>query len=270
MPRHGLRACRDRGPRFWSCRLGVDRCFHSKRERARRSGDPVCARKASPPLQPGEVVSARKLRDRGRTAPRREHRPAAVPSRGWRRTPMRQWQIEWLSVAVALRSRATTATPRASRSRRSLIAWVALRRRSRRTSTTRRARRHGRSRPATRGLCRGCGAYTQPRNGKGDAYAYCKVCHPGAIERRWTRERVLDAMREWRARYGRLPSSYDWSHTHAHRRGGEPLERLSGGEWPSASVVTGVYGSWQAARAVAAEQIVEAGDQERRSPDRRA
>jgi Helix-turn-helix domain len=26
------------------------------------------------------------------------------------------------------------------------------------------------------GLCRGCGAYTQPRNGKGDAYAYCKAC----------------------------------------------------------------------------------------------
>jgi AraC-like DNA-binding protein len=22
-------------------------------------------------------------------------------------------------------------------------------------------------------VCRGCGAYTQPRNGKGDAYAYC-------------------------------------------------------------------------------------------------
>ena len=48
------------------------------------------------------------------------------------------------------------------------------------------------------GVCRGCGAYTQPRNGKGDAYAYCKACHPGAIERRWTRERVLAAMREWR------------------------------------------------------------------------
>jgi hypothetical protein len=27
--------------------------------------------------------------------------------------------------------------------------------------------------------CRGCGAYTQPRNNKGDAYAYCKGCHPG-------------------------------------------------------------------------------------------
>lgn len=118
------------------------------------------------------------------------------------------------------------------------------------------------------GVCRGCGASTQPRNGKGDAYAHCKACHPGAIQRLWTRERVVDAMREWRARYGSLPSSYDWSRTHAHRRGGEPLERLSGGEWPSASVVTGVYGSWKAARAAAAKQFVEAGDEGRRSPDR--
>jgi hypothetical protein len=50
------------------------------------------------------------------------------------------------------------------------------------------------------GVCRGCGAYTQPRNGKGDAYAYCMACHPGAIQVRWTRERVLAAMRAWRAR----------------------------------------------------------------------
>ena len=71
------------------------------------------------------------------------------------------------------------------------------------------------------GLCRRCGAYTQPRNGKGDPYAYCKACHPGAIERRWTRERVVAAMVDWRRRYGRLPSSYDWSRTQARRRGGE-------------------------------------------------
>ena len=75
------------------------------------------------------------------------------------------------------------------------------------------------------GVCRGCGAYTQPRNGKGDAYAYCKACHPSAIERRWTRERVLEAMGEWLDRYGRLPSSYDWSRTHARRRGGDALRR---------------------------------------------
>jgi AraC-like DNA-binding protein len=102
------------------------------------------------------------------------------------------------------------------------------------------------------GVCRGCGAYTQPRNGKGDAYAYCKACHPGAIARRWTRERVLDAMRAWRWRYGSLPSSYDWSRTHALRRGGEALKRLSDGDWPSATVVASVCGSWADAR-VAAE-----------------
>ncbi len=101
------------------------------------------------------------------------------------------------------------------------------------------------------GVCRGCGAYTQARNGKGDAYAYCKACHPGAVERRWTRDRVLDAMCAWQARHGRLPSSYDWSRTHARRRGGEALARLSGGDWPPASVVTRVFGSWVVARAQA-------------------
>jgi AraC-like DNA-binding protein len=102
------------------------------------------------------------------------------------------------------------------------------------------------------GVCRGCGAYTQPRNGKGDAYAYCKACHPGAIQPRWTRERVLEAMRAWQARYGRLPSSYDWSRTHARRRGGPALERLSEGDWPPASVVSDVCGDWPQARADAA------------------
>ena len=106
------------------------------------------------------------------------------------------------------------------------------------------------------GVCRGCGAYTQPRNGKGDAYAYCKACHPGAIERRWTCERVLAAMAEWRSRYGRLPSSYDWSRTHAGRRGGEALERLAEGEWPASSVVSRLFGGWDVARAAASRPNV--------------
>ncbi|HET6864394.1 MAG TPA: hypothetical protein VFH80_00660 [Solirubrobacteraceae bacterium] len=101
------------------------------------------------------------------------------------------------------------------------------------------------------GVCRGCGAYTQPRNGKGDAYAYCKACHPGAIRRRWTPERVLASMQEWLDRYGQLPSSYDWSRTHAGRRGGEATQRLERGEWPSSSVVTDVFGTWAAARIAA-------------------
>jgi hypothetical protein len=53
------------------------------------------------------------------------------------------------------------------------------------------------------GVCRDCG--TEPRNGKGDAYPYCKAWPPGAIERHWTPERVLAAMIEWRSRYGGCP-----------------------------------------------------------------
>jgi hypothetical protein len=95
-----------------------------------------------------------------------------------------------------------------------------------------------------RGVCRGCGSPTTPRNGKGDAYAYCKRCHPGAIAPECTRERVREAMRTWRARYGAAPSSYDWSRTHARRRGGEALKRLHAGEWPAPSTVIDLYGAW--------------------------
>jgi hypothetical protein len=101
------------------------------------------------------------------------------------------------------------------------------------------------------GVCRGCGAYTQPRNGKGDAYRYCKACHPSAIKPRWTRELVLEAMRDWQERYGQLPSSYDWSRTHALRGGGPAIQRLDGREWPSASVVSERFGSWREAREIA-------------------
>jgi len=117
------------------------------------------------------------------------------------------------------------------------------------------------------GVCRGCGAYTQPRNGKGDAYAYCKRCHPGAIERRWTRELVIEAMGECRERYGRLPSSYDWSRSHARRRGGEALRRLTEGRWPSASVVSALFETWPAARA-AAGSAAEMSDGARDRPQR--
>ena len=212
------------------------------------------------------------------------------------------------------------------------------------------------------GVGRGCGAYTVPRNGKGDAYAYCKRCHSGAIGRHWTQERVVEAMLDWRRRYrapldagaggrgdaglapslpgatgrrsggrgdaglapslpgatgrrsggrgdaglapslpgatgrrsgwsrrcwtgavatgrhwtqervveamldwrrryGRLPSSYDWSRTHARGRGGEALKRLTEGEWPAASVVSRVFGAWAAAGTAA-------GGNDRKEPTR--
>jgi hypothetical protein len=100
-----------------------------------------------------------------------------------------------------------------------------------------------------RGICRGCGASTSARNGKADAYAYCKKCHPGAIEREWTRERIREAMHAWDNRYASPPTSHDWSVSHASRRGPEALLRLQDGNWPAASTVSEVYGSWAAGRA---------------------
>src|SRR3954464_7171976 len=99
-----------------------------------------------------------------------------------------------------------------------------------------------------RGYCRQCGAETSPRNGKGDAYLYCRRCRPGAAERKWTRERVRDAMRAWAELYGRAPSSYDWSRTHARRRGAQAMRRLERGEWPSPATVSALYPTWGAAR----------------------
>lgn len=98
-----------------------------------------------------------------------------------------------------------------------------------------------------RGYCRQCGADTSPRNGKGDAYLYCRRCRPGAAASKWTRERVRDAMRAWAELYGRAPTSYDWSRTHARRRGAQAMRRLERGECPSPATVSGVYGTWAAA-----------------------
>jgi hypothetical protein len=94
-----------------------------------------------------------------------------------------------------------------------------------------------------RGVCRGWRAPTSARSGKVDAYAYCKRCRPWAIARQWTRERIRGTMRAWRARYGAAPSSYDWSRTHARRRGGEALKRLRTGECPAPSNVIDLYGA---------------------------
>ncbi len=98
-----------------------------------------------------------------------------------------------------------------------------------------------------RGYCRTCGADTSPRNGKGDAYLYCRRCRPGAATPKWTRARVRDAMRRWAELYGRAPSSYDWSRTHARRHGAHAMRRLEDGDWPAPATVGSLYGTWAAA-----------------------
>ena len=70
----------------------------------------------------------------------------------------------------------------------------------------------------------------------------------GAIEEPWEKAH-REAMRAWHARYRSQPTSYNWSISHASRRGGDALARLQDAEWPPASTVSEVYGSWAAARA---------------------
>jgi len=72
------------------------------------------------------------------------------------------------------------------------------------------------------------------------------------IERPSTCERVLEAMREWRSRFRKRPSSCDWPRTHA-RPGGEALQRLNERSWPSASEATSVSGAGPAARTAAGD-----------------
>jgi hypothetical protein len=99
-----------------------------------------------------------------------------------------------------------------------------------------------------RGTCQSCSAVTSGADGKGRASRHCQRCKPQS-KPSWTRERVRAAYRCWYERYGFVASSYDWSASHARRRGGAALERYQAGDWPSGPVIRRLYDSHAAARA---------------------
>jgi hypothetical protein len=99
-----------------------------------------------------------------------------------------------------------------------------------------------------RGTCECCGTATSGADGKGRASRRCQRCKPQSLPI-WTRDQVRAAHRRWYERYGFVASSYDWSATHARRRGGAALERYQSGHWPSGSVIRRLYGSAADARA---------------------
>jgi AraC-like DNA-binding protein len=99
------------------------------------------------------------------------------------------------------------------------------------------------------GVCRGCGAYTQPRNSKRDAYRYCKRCRPrrssGSGRGSWCLGRCgLDGQLRESSVLLRLVS-------HANRWRGVALTRLKVRDWPPASVRSNLFGDWQRAREAA-------------------
>jgi hypothetical protein len=104
------------------------------------------------------------------------------------------------------------------------------------------------------GPCTECGGPTSGRASGAVAVQRCRSCAATA-RTRWPRALIESAVLAWLARYGSLPSSYDLSATHSHRRGGTALKRWREGfrdglPWPSASILTSRYGSY--ANAIAA------------------
>ena len=98
------------------------------------------------------------------------------------------------------------------------------------------------------GVCRGCGAPTTARSGKGDAYQFCKNCHPGRSCRP-ARDWVRDAMHEWHsdmAGHHRRPTGLGLTPADAAARHSSD-SKLETSLVPS--TVIDIYGSWPAADA---------------------
>jgi hypothetical protein len=68
---------------------------------------------------------------------------------------------------------------------------------------------------------------------------------------KWPAVLVLERILEWQALYGAWPNGYDWTRTHAVRRGGEHLTRWSTGHWPDAQTVRRLYYTFPLAVAAA-------------------
>src|SRR4051812_14924019 len=65
----------------------------------------------------------------------------------------------------------------------------------------------------------------------------------GRRVRRWTRETIIEKIREWDARYGEPPCSADWNPSLARWRAQEwRIERYQDGEWPSTNAVKRPFG----------------------------
>jgi hypothetical protein len=98
-----------------------------------------------------------------------------------------------------------------------------------------------------RGRCRGCGRRTRGSDGPGRAPEWCPACAP-LQRRRWSDERLLEAIRDWTRLTGAPPTLYDWSPAHAPAgHSGAARYLAERGRWPNASSVARRFGSLRAA-----------------------
>lgn len=108
------------------------------------------------------------------------------------------------------------------------------------------------------GTCVDCGARTNGSHGAAAAPKRCSPCSHVRqhAERFWTRERIVERIREWAQRFGAPPAAPDWEPALAWLKlAPEEAERRvarferSGGRsrWPNVLTVQNECGSWAAA-----------------------
>jgi hypothetical protein len=98
------------------------------------------------------------------------------------------------------------------------------------------------------GVCVDCGAPTSGGEGRRDE----PRCHPcsarkSGVERTvWTREILIDRMREWAELYGEPPAIPDWNPWDARAMGDEARARRfeTSDRWPTYMTVIRAFGSW--------------------------
>jgi hypothetical protein len=100
------------------------------------------------------------------------------------------------------------------------------------------------------GRCDTCGRRTDGSNGRAKAPTRCAPCeHANPRHRYWTRELVIDAIREFARLYGRPPAATDWNPAHARNLGHpEKIDRFYDDAcWPSSVTVLHIFDSWNTA-----------------------
>jgi hypothetical protein len=92
------------------------------------------------------------------------------------------------------------------------------------------------------------------------APTHCAKCAPIAATI-WTRESILDAIKDFNDQYGRPPGAQHWNPAYCRTRGWNHIsdQFYVDGCWPAASTVQERFGTWNAAIALAGFTTLESG-----------
>lgn len=116
------------------------------------------------------------------------------------------------------------------------------------TGAKQRARRQRYQRP-----CPDCGTLMDGSNGHAKSPAHCRSCATHHIEKLWTRDIIIDCIRDYNDQYGHPPSARDWNPGMARKHYRDDISDrfYEDACWPNQTTVNVVFGSWNAAMTAA-------------------